>query len=61
MPKKIYVDGFVFSSIAHLHKAPITASLENVPDSQSSAYRRKYYHLIKQNVLSAHIRKNTHY
>ena len=23
-------------------------SLKNVPDSQSSAYRRKYYHLFKQ-------------
>ena len=29
-----------------------TADLENVPDSQSSAYRRKYYHLLEQNVLS---------
>ena len=35
-------------------------STENLPDSKSSAYRRKYYHLFKQNVLSAHIRKNTH-
>ena len=34
--------------------APITASSENVPNSQSSAYRRKYHHLFKQNVSSAH-------
>ena len=27
------------------------------PDSQSFAYRRKYHHLFKQNVVSAHIRK----
>ena len=38
--KKVYVDGFVFSAIAHLQMAPITASSENVPDSQSSAYRK---------------------
>ena len=31
------------SAIAQLQKSPITASSENVPDSQSSAYRRKYY------------------
>ena len=31
------------------------------PDAQSFSYRRKYYHLFKQNVVSAHIRKNTHY
>ena len=43
----------------HLHVA-ITAGSENVPDSQFSAYRRKYYHLFKQKVLSAHIRKKTH-
>ena len=50
-----------FSVIAHLQKAPITASSESVPNSKSSAYRRNYYHLFTQNVLSAHIRKNTHY
>ena len=32
---------------------------ENMPDSQSSAYSRKHYHLFKQPVLGAHIRKNT--
>ena len=42
-------------------KSPITASSENVPDSQSSAYRRKCYHLFKQYILSAHVRKNRHY
>ena len=50
-----------FSAIAHIQKAPITASLENVPDTKSFACRRKYYHLFKQNVLSTHIRKYTHY
>ena len=35
----------------------IIASSENVPDSQSCAYRRKYYHLFTQKVLNAHIRK----
>ena len=50
----------MFSAIAHLKKAPIKAISENVPDSKSSAYRRNYYHHFKQNVLSAHIRKNTH-
>ena len=44
-----------FSAIAHLQKAPITASSEIVPASQSSTYRRKYYHLFKQKVLSAYI------
>ena len=41
------------SAIVHLQKSPITASSKNVPDSQSSAYRQKYYHLFIQNVLSA--------
>ena len=55
-----------FSAIAHLspgtyQRAPITASLENVPDSETSAYRQKYYHLFTQSVLNAHIRKNSHY
>ena len=31
-----------------LQKAPITASLENVPDSQYSAYGQKYYLQIKR-------------
>ena len=63
MPKKMYNDGIVFLSL-HIYrrkfKEPITSSSENVPDSQSSAYRLIYYQLFKQNVLSAHIRKNTH-
>ena len=41
-----------FSAIVHLQKASITAISENVPDSQSTAYRRKYQN--KQNFLSAH-------
>lgn len=53
---KTYVDGFVFSAIAHLMKAPITVGSENVPNSQSSAYRRKYNHLFKSSYS-----KNTHY
>ena len=53
--------------MVHLQKPPITASSENVLDSQSSAYRRKYsqssayrrkyYHEFKQNVLSVDFRK----
>ena len=45
MPQKMLTD--FFSVIAHLQKAPITASSENLPDSQSSAL--------------IHIRKNAHY
>ena len=45
------------SAIAHLQKALITASSENVTDSQSSAYMRKH-NLFTQNVLSLHMRKN---
>ena len=50
-----------FYTIAHLQKASITPVSENLPDSQSSAYRRKHYHLFKQNVLSDDICKNTHF
>ena len=50
-----------FSGIAHLKKAPITTSPENETDSQSSAYRQKYIHLFKRNVLSAKIKKKTRY
>ena len=50
----------VFLAIVHLQKVRITVSLDNVPDSQSYTYRRKYYHLFKLNVLSAHDRKNEH-
>ena len=60
-----------FWCIVHLQKAPITASSENMPDSLSCAYRRKYYlniyfmYIFKPNILSGHIRnkiiiKNTH-
>ena len=51
-----------FSAVVHVHlqNALITASSENVPNSQSSAFRRKYYHLFKQNVLSARIQTNTY-
>ena len=38
----------LFSVIAHLQKAPITADSENIPISQSSASMRKYHHLFKQ-------------
>ena len=44
-----------FSASAHLQTAPITASSEYVPDSQSSGYRRNYYLLFEKNVLIAHI------
>ena len=39
----------------HLQKTLIIAIEENVPDSQSFAYRPKHYHLFKQNVSSAQI------
>ena len=45
----------------YIRQLSVTTSSENVPNSQSSTYRRKYYHLFKQNFLSGHIRKNTHY
>ena len=62
MTKKIYVDRRIcFYAIAHLQKANTTTRSENVPDSQSYAYRQKSYHLFKQNVLIAHICKNAHY
>lgn len=48
MPKNTYVDGFVFSAIAYIQREPITDSSENVPDSQASAVRGKYYHLFKK-------------
>ena len=59
------MDAFVFLYIVHLQKAPITASSENMPDSQSSAYQRKYsliyfIYIFKPNIVSAHNRKNTH-
>ena len=37
------------------YSTPIAISLENVPNSQYSAYGRKYYHIFKSNVSSAHI------
>ena len=46
-----------FFAIAHLQKAPISASLKNVPDSYSSAYRRKYYDMFQVLILE----KNTHF
>ena len=56
--KNIYVDRFDFLPlhIYRRHQSPP----ENVPNSQSSVYMQKYYHLFKQNVLSDHNRKNTH-
>ena len=50
-----------FDAIAHLQKATITVGSENMHDSQSSAYRRKHYHLFKQNVSSAYICKKKCY
>ena len=44
-----------FSDIAHLQKATITASSENVPYSQSSVDRRNNYDIFEENVLSGHI------
>ena len=55
---KIYIEGVKkwrknicwrirFSAIAHLQKAPITASSEDVPDSWCSAHGRKYYFFVK--------------
>ena len=57
--KKYMLTNSYFCHSYHIYRRhlAITAGLENVPDSQSSAYRRKYYHLFKQKVLSAHIRK----
>ena len=52
----MYADGFFlifilffFFAIEHLQKALITTSSENVPEFQSSVYKRKYP-LFKQNV-----------
>ena len=60
MTKKYICSRIRFSANANLQKAHITASSENVPDPKSSACRQKYYHLFKQNVLSAYIVKNMH-
>ena len=57
MTKKNTCERICFSAIAHLQKAPITAGSENVPNSQSSPYRGKCYHLFKENVL----KKNKHF
>ena len=40
-------------AIAHLQKEPITTGSEKVPDSRSFAYRRKHYHLFKQNITES--------
>ena len=50
-------DEICFSAIAHLQKASIAACSVNVPDSKSSAYKRNYHNLFKQNVSSAHNEK----
>ena len=50
------------SAIAHLQKAPITASSENVPDSQTSAYMRKYSHnFLNKTFYVLIFEKNTNY
>ena len=41
--------------------APITASSENVHNSQSSAERRNYYHVFKHSVIGAQVWKNAHH
>ena len=40
-----------YSTIVRIQKPPITSSSENLLDSQSSAYRRKYYHLFKKKLF----------
>ena len=49
MTKK-YIDEFVFCAIAHLQKAPITHSLENVPlmSKNISCSCSKYYTLLNR-------------
>ena len=46
MMKKIHVDVFVFSAIAHLQRSPITTSSENVPGSRCSAHGRNYFYFL---------------
>ena len=48
------------SFFCHWTSTEGTASLENVPNSHSSAYRRKFYHFFKQNIINDRILKNTH-
>ena len=43
--KYMLKDSFFFH--CNLQKAPFIASSKNMPDSQSSRYRRKYYHVYK--------------
>ena len=47
-------------AIVYLQKARIIASLENMAYSQSFSCMQNYYHLLKENVLSALIRKSIH-
>ena len=49
---KKYVLTKSFSAIEHLQKEPITTSSENVPDSQSLAYRRNIIYSVKTSDFS---------
>ena len=59
MTNKIYVDGFVFmpSQIYRRHLSPPFGKCARFPIFRLKA--KTHYHLFKQNVLSAHICKNT--
>ena len=57
MMEKIYVDEFLFLS---LQKAPISASSENVLNSNLPPIGENIVIFSKKNVFSAHIRKNRH-
>ena len=46
LTKKICVDGFAFSVVVHLQKAPIIPVRKTIP-IPTSAYRRNCYHLFK--------------
>ena len=49
MTKKYMLTNLYFTKIAHIQKAPITASSEKVPDSQfvrGSKYLPKFYSLM---------------
>ena len=60
MTKKIYDEVNHFSAIAHLQKARITTSSENVPDSCSiTSEIITIFVNKKKSVFSAHIRKYT--
>ena len=57
MPKKIYIDGFVFLPlhIYRRHLSLLVRKMCRIP--KHLLIGEKIYHLFKQNILSAHIRK----